>query len=219
MIDTISFDAPNSEWNAFLSSQPKSHPHHFSTPFSESGQIYFKCLLEIINKRATRIGNVGNLKKLIEAISNERAKKLIYTWFDSYSPIRHRKTKRGEIIYEVIKDYMTLYNPVDGKCHPFYTINERPIKFAKKDGKFTESAKENKPEKVKIVEFDVTRPPKSDLDYTIKRAKIAFNTFTSDRSIENKNKLIDLINCIPTESTATGGRPFLQGGSPGLGRR
>ena len=50
-------------------------------------------------------------------------------------------------------------------------------------------------------------------------AKMAFNQFIRERSIDSRKNLIDKINMIPIGHIEKKGNPFLQGGSPSLGKR
>lgn len=206
-------DLPSKDWRAFLEDQPNRHPEYFKDPFSEMAMNYFKEMLESICQRAIQNNSCTGFYSFVQFVNNDHVRALMFTWMDSYSPIRQIKTKNGVQYHEVIRDYVPRCSITEAKCHPYYTLKVKPIKIY---GHGRKVILETNSEVDETILFDTSRPASSDLDFSIKMAKMAFNKFMRERSLDTRKILIDKINLIPIGSLEKKGKPFLQGGAPGL---
>lgn len=209
----IDFDADNKTWKEFLESQPTLHSSFFKYPMSPQGMEYFKKMLELINKRAVQIGTMQGVFKFLNSVQDQKSKSLMLTWLDTYSPIRTRLTKSGQEEWLLIRDFRPKCNLVEGITHPFYLLAEKPRKLDL--GKVT-----NREKQTNQIEdtLNVDSPARTELDFQKKLVKTSVNRFLSDRSVENRIKLIAAINAIPLGDAIKGGQVFLQGGAVGSKR-
>ena len=210
-------DMPTKDWRAYLEDQPNKFPEYFNDPFSVAAMNYFKEMLEKICQRAIKHNSCSGFHSFVQSVKNDRIKALMLTWMDSYSPIRQIKTKKdGFFQEEVIRDFVPLCSIVNGKANPYYSLQAKPRKTHRIGRKISPSI---------VVDvdgknyFDTSRPANSDLDLAIKMAKMAFNQFIRDRSLDSRKSLFDKINLIPIGQIEKKGKPFLQGGAPGLGKK
>lgn len=206
-------DLPPKDWRAFLENQPNMHPEFFKDPFSEAAMNYFKEMLESICQRAIKNNSCTGFYSFVQFVNSEHAKALMLTWMDSYSPIRQIKTKNGVKYHEVIRDYVPHCSITEAKCHPYYTLKVKPVKIYTREKKI---GLETSFEIDKSILFDISRAASSDLDFSIKMAKMAFNKFVRERSLDSRKILIEKINLIPIGYLEKKGTPFFQGGAPGL---
>ncbi len=208
----ISSKASSKAWRSFIENQPKEYPSYFEDPFSEAAMSYFKEMLEKICLRAIEHNSCSGVHSFVQSVKHERTRALMLTWLDTYSPIRQIKTKNGIFQEEVIRDFVPLCSMIEGKVHPYYSLNVKPRKIHKVGRKNFAS---NEVEVYGNNLFSTSRAANSDLELLIKTAKIAFNQFISDRSLESRKRLVDKINLIPIGQIGKKGKPFLQGGAPG----
>lgn len=213
MLSKNIINLPSKDWRKFLEDQPNRHPEYFKDPFSEMAMNYFKEMLEIICQRAINNKSCAGFYSFIQIVTNENAKALMLTWLDSYSPIRQIKTKNGVLYHEVIRDYIPRCSIIEAKCRPYYNLKAKPVKIYKHGRKVN---LEDNFEIDDAILFDTSRAASSDLDFSIKMAKIAFNKFIRERTLDSRNILIEKFNLIPIGSLEKKGSPFLQGGAPGL---
>jgi len=206
-------DLPSKDWRAFLEDQSNRHSEYFEDPFSEAAMNYFKEMLESICQRAIKQNSCSGFHFFVQSVKNDRIRALMYTWMDTYSPIRQIKTKKDGIFQEeVIRDFVPLCSVINGKANPYYSLQAKPRKTHRVGRKIFPSI---------VVDvdgknyFDTSRPANSDLDLAIKMAKMAFNQFIRDRSLDSRKSLVDKINLIPIGQIQKRGKPFLQGGAPG----
>ena len=206
-------DLPSKDWRAYLEDQQKKFPEYFTDPFSAAAMSYFKEKLEEICQRAIKHNSCSGFHSFVQSVKNERVKALMLTWMDTYSPIRQIKTKKEGIFQEeVIRDFVPLCSVINGKANPYYSLQAKPRKTHRVGRKIFPSI---------VVDvdgknyFDTSRPANSDLDLAIKMAKLAFNQFIRDRSLDSRKILVDKINLIPIGQIQKRGKPFLQGGAPG----
>lgn len=209
----VDFDAENKIWKDFLESQPTEHGAFFRHPMSPQGMEYFKKMLELINRRAVKVGTMQGVFKFLNGVQDKKSKALMLTWLDTYSPIRARVTKSGQEEWMLIRDYRPKCNLVDGITNPFYLLTEKPRKLHRGQVKNGEDA-------VTDVEdlMSIESPARTELDLQKKLVKTSVNRFLSDRSVENRKKLIAAINAIPLGDAVRGGQLFLQGGAVGSKR-
>lgn len=205
----IEFDATNEKWKSFLESQPSERGEFFRVPLSQQAMDYFKKMLELINKRAVNLGTMQGVFKFINNVQDKKARALMLTWLDTYSPIRAKMTKAGNEEWRVIPEYRARCNLVDGISNPYYRLVERPRKFNR--GRGERIAPENDL-------FNVDTPAKTELELQKKLIKLCVNSFLTVRSLENRVKLIEAINSLPLGDAMKGGKPFLQGGAVGSKR-
>ncbi len=210
-------DLPTKDWRAYLEDQPNKFPVYFNDPFSAAAMNYFQGMLEQICQRAIRHNSCSGFYSFVQSVKNDRIKALMLTWTDTYSPIRQIKTKKdGFFREEVIRDFVPLCSIVNGKANPYYSLQVKPRKTHRVGRKISPSI---------VVDidgknyFDTSRPANSDLDLSIKMAKMAFNQFIRERSLDFRKNLVDKINLIPIGQIEKKGKPFLQGGAPGLGKK
>lgn len=209
----IDFNAENKTWKDFLESQPTQHSSFFRHPMSPQGMEYFKKMLELINKRAVHTGTMQGVFKFVNSVQDKKTKALMLTWLDSYSPIRARVSKSGQEEWVLMRDFRTKCNLVDGITNPFYLLTEKPRKLHR--GQVTNH--ENPIAQAEDL-MSVDSPARTELDLQKKLVKTSVNRFLSDRSVENRNKLIAAINSIPLGDAVRGGQVFLQGGAVGSKR-
>ena len=209
----IDFDAENKTWKDYLESQPTQYGSFFKHPMSPQGMEYFKKMLELINKRAVKTGTMQGVFKFVNSVQDKKSKALMLTWLDTYSPIRARVTKSGQEEWLLIRDYRARCNLVDGITNPFYLLTEKPRKLHRGQARTGENAI-FKAEDL----MSVDSPARTELDLQKKLVKTSVNRFLSDRSVENRLKLIAAINAIPLGDSLKGGQVFLQGGAVGLKR-
>jgi len=212
----IDINVSSKAWRTFLESQSKEYPDYFEDPFSEAAMSYFKEMLEKICLRAIEHKSCSGLHSFVQSVKHERTRALMFTWLDTYSPIRQIKTKNGVFQQEVIRDFVPLCSMIEGKLHPYFSLNVRPRKTHKVGRK---NLALNEVEVDGKSMFDTSRAASSDLELAIKMAKIAFNQFIRDRSLDSRKNLVDKINLIPIGQIERKGKPFLQGGAPGLGKK
>jgi hypothetical protein len=212
----IDINVSSKAWRTFLESQSKEYPDYFEDPFSEAAMSYFKEMLEQICLRAIEHKSCSGLHSFVQSVKHERTRALMFTWLDTYSPIRQIKTKNGVFQQEVIRDFVPLCSMIEGKVHPYFSLNVRPRKTHKVGRK---NLALNEVEVDGKSMFDTSRAASSDLELAIKMAKIAFNQFIRDRSLDSRKNLVDKINLIPIGQIERKGKPFLQGGAPGLGKK
>lgn len=112
-----------------------------------------------------------------------------------------------------MRDFRPKCNLVDGITNPFYLLTEKPRKLQR--GQVTNG--ENVITKAEDL-MSVDSPARTELDLQKKLVKTSVNRFLSDRSVENRNKLIAAINSIPLGDAVRGGQVFLQGGAVGSKR-
>ena len=213
---TADVSVSSKEWRSFLESQSKEYPAYFDDPFSEAAMSYFKEMLEKICLRAIEHNSCSGLHSFVQSVKHERTRALMLTWLDTYSPIRQIKTKNGVFQQEVIRDFVPLCSIIEGKVHPYYSLDVKPRKTHKV------GHKNLAPTEVEVDGkslFNTLRAANSDLELVIKMAKIAFNQFIRDRSLDSRKSLVDKINLIPIGKIEKKGQPFLQGGAPGLGKK
>lgn len=208
----IDINVSSKAWRTFLESQSKEYPDYFEDPFSEAAMSYFKEMLEKICLRAIEHKSCSGLHSFVQSVKHERTRALMFTWLDTYSPIRQIKTKNGVFQQEVIRDFVPLCSMIEGKVHPYFSLNVRPRKTHKVGRK---NVALNEVEVDGKSMFDTSRAASSDLELAIKMAKIAFNQFIRDRSLDSRKNLVDKINLIPIGQIERKGKPFLQGGAPG----
>lgn len=213
--DTL-IDLPTKDWRAYLEDQPNKFPGYFNDPFSEAAMRYFKEKLEEICQRAIKHNSCSGFHLFVQSVKNDRIKALMLTWMDTYSPIRQIKTKKDGIFQEeVIRDFVPLCSILNGKANPYYSLQVKPRKTHRVGRKIYPSI---------VVDvngknyFDTSRAANSDLELAIKMAKMAFNQFIRDRSLDSRKNLVYKINLIPIGQIEKKGNPFLQGGAPGLGK-
>jgi hypothetical protein len=209
----IDFDATNESWKSFLEIQPTDHADFFRYPMSLGGMEYFKKMLELINKRAVKLGSMQGVIKFLESVQDKKSKALMLTWLDTYSPIRARLTKAGHEEWRVIPAYRSRCNLVNGISNPFYRLIEKPRKLDRGRG--------DKAEGTVIQESNLLKvdaPAVTELDFQKKLIKTSVNKFLSERSIESRTKLIAAINALPLGVSPKSGQPFIQGGAIGLKR-
>jgi len=212
----VDINLPSNAWRSFLENQSKEYPAYFDDPFSEAAMSYFKEMLEKICHRAIEHNSCSGLHSFIQSVKHERTKALMLTWLDTYSPIRQIKTKNGVFQQEVIRDFVPLCSMIEGKVNPYYSLDVKPRKTHKV------GRKNLAPTEVEVDGknlFNISLAANSDLDLVIKMAKIAFNQFIRDRSLDSRKSLVDKINMIPIGHIEKKGNPFLQGGAPSLGKR
>lgn len=212
MKPAIDINVSSKAWRTFLESQSKEYPNYFEDPFSEAAMSYFKEMLEKICLRAIEHKSCSGLHTFVQSVKHERTRALMFTWLDTYSPIRQIKTKNGVFQQEVIRDFVPLCSMIEGKVHPYFSLNVRPRKTHKVGRK---NLALNEVEVDGKSMFDTSRAASSDLELAIKMAKIAFNQFIRDRSLDSRKNLVDKINLIPIGQIERKGKPFLQGGAPG----
>ena len=131
-------------------------------------------------------------------------------WLTTYSPIRVFKEGK-RLGLRVFPEFNRLGLLADGKSNPFYSIPDANIEV---DGSKERAAQQRQDLGV----FNVGYQPGSELEYHKKRVKLFVNQFFSDRTVENREKLIEAINGIPIGVVRRGGEVFLQGGAAGLKR-
>jgi len=209
----IDFNAENKTWKDFLESQPTQHSSFFKHPMSPQGMEYFKKMLELINKRAVKIGTMQGVFKFLNSVQDKKSKALMLTWLDTYSPIRARVTKSGQEEWLLMRDFRPKCNLVDGTTNPFYLLTEKPRKLHR--GQVTNG--ENPIAQAEDL-MSVASPARTELDLQKKLVKTSVNRFLCDRSVENRKKLIAAINAIPLGDAVRGGQVFLQGGAVGSKR-
>lgn len=209
LVQMIEFDASNERWKSFLESQPSERAELFRLPFSQSAMDYFKKMLELINKRAVNLGNMQGVVKFIDNVQDKKAKALMLTWLDTYSPIRAKITKAGNEEWRVIPQFRSRCNLVDGISNPFYLLVERPRKLNRGRGAGLDQVSDL---------LNVDAPAKTELDLQKKLIKLNVNRFLTVRSVENRTKLIEAIHALPLGDGVKGGQPFIQGGAVGSKR-
>ncbi len=199
----------------YLTSEAAKHPEYFSDPFSEDARKYFKKMLEKICESAIKHGTSAGVYQFLQCVRNERTRSLMLTWIETYTPIREIKFKNGMHQFQVVPEYRNRCSLAEAMQHPYFTIQEKQRKIidqSKEIDKFAPLLSPNS------LFFESSRPAKSDFELIVKRAKIAFNEFVRERSIESKAHLIELINEIALGDFKKSGSPFFQGGAPGLGK-
>jgi hypothetical protein len=173
-------------------------------------------MLENICQRAIQHNSCSGFHSFVQSVKNERIKALMLTWMDTYSPIRQIKTKKNGFFQdEVIRDYVPLCSMVNGKANPYYSLQAKPRK-THRVGRNTLPTILVEVDSKNL--FDTTRSANSDLELSVKVAKMAFNQFMRGRTLGARKVLFEKINLIPIGQIEKRGRPFFQGGAPGLGK-
>ena len=151
------------------------------------------------------------------SVCKERANKGTYADMDGYlqpNPSNQNK-KNGFFQDEVIRDYVPLCSMVNGKANPYYSLQAKPRK-THRVGRNTLPTILVEVDSKNL--FDTTRSANSDLELSVKVAKMAFNQFMRGRTLGARKVLFEKINLIPIGQIEKRGRPFFQGGAPGLGK-
>ena len=207
-------------WRDFLIEQTLTRSDYFNDPNSAKAMIYFKEMLELICERAIHKNSCSGIHSFITAIKNDRVKHLIHTWLDTYSPIRQVKNKDGIVQNEVIRDYTSRCSIANAKLNPYFTLEPKPRKvhIFRRQNFVTSTSEVETIANTKVL-FNTSRAAVSDFDLSVKLAKIAFNDFIRERSLDSRKKLIEKINSIHIGAIETKGNFFLQGVAPGLGKK
>jgi hypothetical protein len=138
-------------------------------------------------------------------------------WIERYTPIRQVRSNNDVLQWHVMRAFVEKCDLIEGKANPFYTLKPPPRVVFQAGSKALRIASGY--ETSKDFEFSLHGAAVSDLDFAVKIAKIAFNEFLSRRSNSSRENLINRIMEIPLGDSSKKGSPFVQGGSPGLGRR
>jgi hypothetical protein len=204
--------ASNAEWRTFFESQPLCYPDFFKTPNSLASQEYFKSLLELIAKRSIKSDNIPGLWAFLRSVNNENVRELMWTWLNKYTPIREKVSKNGNKQIVIVSEYREKCSLIEGMEHPYFSLKPQPRKHFQ--GRDSKPITDNKQEpKIKS-----TAPARTELEFQKKVARLSFNKFLADRSVENRHELIDAIHSIPLGPGGKKGNPFFQGGAVGSKR-
>lgn len=209
MKDTIQFDLPRAEWRKSLEEQPHQNSQFFEVPMSVNGMAYFKNILEVIGKRSIKIGEVSGIYKFIHAVKEDRAKRQMIAWLESFTPIR--TSLRGGHLehFFVVEKLRNSCSLIDGMTVPFYSMREGLNVRVGNQNRFDDQLKPV---------FNVLQAAVTEFEFQKKMVKLSVNKFFLDRTIENRNSLIAEIYRIPLGEIGKKGQSFLQGGAVGSKR-
>jgi hypothetical protein len=193
------------------------HSKYFSTPCSEAAQSYFQSVLEGLAKRAFLEDRVAGVHKFLCAVRDEFSRSQMITWLDDYSMIGVVIAKSGHKQYHIVRSKADKAAYWEGVKNPYYKLTPKPQKYYVKMTAAKQWSLVNDSEQTKKTQLiSVKQLADTDLEFRKKLAKIAFNKFLQDRSIENRKKLIERILDVEENFVGSKGSPLLQGGSTGL---
>lgn len=154
--------------------------------------------------RAVHQGTSKGLAKLIGQFDSKEFRTLLVYWLEKFTPIRRDLNSRGNLLFCVPSIISEGYDLAGARLNPYYTVEQV---FAWPAG-VKNDRKPNSKVSTPISTYELER----------KRLKLALDRFLTERSVESRKHLIELINQQELTGASAARGFILQGGAPGLGR-
>jgi hypothetical protein len=145
---------------------------------------------------ALHTGGVKGLSKYLMSFQDRAFAGRLIFWLEKYTPIRRDTRCKDRTVFIVPTALRESYDLGGARLNPFYTLDAPPT-----------------PPTV-----DAKVKQLSERAFFRKSIHLALDKLLAEPTVEARQELLKLIAHIETPSS-TKGRPMLQGGAPGLGKR
>lgn len=149
-------------------------------------------------------GTTKGLAKLISQFDDNEFRALLVYWLEKFTPIRRDLNLRGHLLFCVQSNIRKGYDLAGARLNPYYTVEQV---FSCPAG-VKNDRKPNSKVSTPISTYELER----------KLLKLALDRSLTERSVESRKNLIELINQQELTGTPVARGFILQGGAPGLGR-